>query len=73
MVVDRREMKSLLSRVLRLQAEDLRIARCQRAVMLAGEAPVKLLFPLLTCIFPTVFLVLLGPIAFSLLVGGGLP
>ncbi len=72
-VIQAERLGTPLSRVLRAQAADLRIERCQRAEKLAGEAPVKLLAPLLTCIFPTVFLVLLGPIAFSLLVGGGLP
>lgn len=72
-VIQAERLGTPLARVLRAQAADLRIARCQRAEQLAGEAPVKLLLPLLACIFPTVFLVLLGPIAFSLLVGGGIP
>lgn len=62
-----------LASVLRDQAADLRMARAQLAEKRAGEAPVKLLMPLLACIFPTVFLVLLGPIAFSMLYGGNLP
>src|SRR5690606_10429609 len=63
-------MGSSLGKVLRLQAGPLRAERTQRAEKLAGEAPVKMLFPLIACIFPTVFLVLFGPIAFSLLFGG---
>jgi len=63
-------MGSSLGKVLRLQAGQLRAERTQRAEKLAGEAPVKMLFPLIACIFPTVFLVLFGPIAFSLLFGG---
>ena len=31
------------------------------------EAPVKMLFPLITCIFPTVFMVLFGPIIYQVL------
>jgi tight adherence protein C len=72
-VIQAERLGTPLARVLRAQSADLRIARCQRAEQLAGEAPVKLLMPLLACIFPTVFLVLLGPIAFSLLAGGGVP
>lgn len=72
-VVQADRLGTPLRRVLLAQAVDLRIARCQRAERLAGEAPVKLLMPLLGCIFPTVFLVLLGPIAFSILVGGVAP
>lgn len=62
-----------LRRILASQAEDLRLERARLAEKLAGEAPVKLLAPLLVCIFPTVFLVLFGPIAFSILMGGGMP
>ena len=68
------ELGSPLGPVLRIQAEQLRVKRAQRAEKLAQEAPVKLLFPLIGCIFPTVFLILLGPIAikaFQQFSGGG--
>ena len=41
-----------------------RIDRTQRAEKLANEAPVKLIFPLVACIFPTVFIVLFSPILY---------
>ena len=72
-VIQAERLGTPLRRVLRDQADDLRVARCQKAEQLAGEAPVKLLMPLLGCVFPCVFLVLLGPIAFSILFGGGVP
>lgn len=72
-VIQAERLGTPLRRVLRDQADDLRVARCQRAEQLAGEAPVKLLMPLLGCVFPCVFLVLLGPIAFAILFGGGVP
>jgi len=53
--------------ILRIQAEQMRQRRFQRAEKLANEAPVKLLFPLVTFIFPCVFLVLLGPILLEML------
>ena len=56
--------------VLRIQAEQIRQRRFERAEKLANEAPVKMLFPLLTFIFPAVFLVLLGPIIRRLLEQG---
>ena len=56
--------------VLRVQADQMRTRRFQRAEKLANEAPVKLLFPLVCFIFPCVFLVLLGPIFLELAAKG---
>ena len=58
-------MGTSLGKVLRIQSIQLRIDRTQRAEKLANEAPVKMLFPLIVCIFPTVFLVLFAPIVYS--------
>lgn len=68
-VIQAERLGTPLGRVLRAQAIQLRNGRTQRAEKLAAEAPVKMLLPLLACIFPTVFLVLLGPIAFALIHG----
>lgn len=48
--------------ILRIQADQIRQRRFDRAEKLANEAPVKLLAPLLLFIFPAVFLILLGPV-----------
>jgi len=48
--------------ILRIQSEQLRSRRFDRAERLANEAPVKMLGPLLLCIFPAVLIVLLAPI-----------
>lgn len=56
--------------ILRIQAEQMRTRRFQRAEKMANEAPVKLLFPLVCFIFPSVFLVLLGPIFLHMLKQG---
>ena len=48
--------------ILRIQSEQLRTRRFDRAERLANEAPVKMLGPLLLCIFPAVLIVLLAPI-----------
>jgi tight adherence protein C len=63
------KMGTSLGKVLRIQSTQLRIDRTQRAEKLAGEAPVKMLFPLIACIFPTVFMVLFGPIVFQMFFG----
>lgn len=63
------KMGTSLGKVLRIQSTQMRIDRTQRAEKLAGEAPVKMLFPLVACIFPTVFMVLFGPIVFALMFG----
>ena len=63
------KMGTSLGKVLRIQSTQLRIDRTQRAEKLAGEAPVKMLFPLIACIFPTVFMVLFGPIVFQFMFG----
>lgn len=52
---------------LRIQAEQQRIDRFQRAEKQAMEAPVKLIFPLVAFIFPTTFIVLGFPIVMKLL------
>ena len=48
--------------ILRIQSDQLRQRRFDRAERLANEAPVKMLGPLLLCIFPAVLIVLLAPI-----------
>jgi len=63
-------MGTPLARVLRVIATQMRVERTHRAEKLANEAPVKLLLPLVLCIFPTLFLMLFGPIAYQVLSGG---
>ncbi len=60
-----------LGQVLRVQSEELRERRRQRAEEQALKIPVKIIFPLVFCIFPAVFIVLLAPAIISGLGGLG--
>ena len=56
------ELGVSIGAILRIQSEQLRSRRFDRAEKLANEAPVKMLGPLLLCIFPAIIVILLGPI-----------
>ncbi len=56
-----------LGRVLRLQAEQIRQNRKQRISEKAMKAPIKMLIPMVVFIFPTIFIVLLGPVVINLI------
>jgi tight adherence protein C len=50
-----------IANVLRIQSEEIRRRRRQRAEEAGQKAPIKMLIPMIGCIFPTLFIVLLGP------------
>ena len=65
------ELGTGIGHALRIQADQVRGKRFQRAEKKGNEAPVKLLFPLVAFIFPSVFMVLLGPLLLELWIRGG--
>jgi len=53
--------------VLREQSVQMRLIRRQRAEEKAAKVPVKILFPMMLCIFPTLFIVIIGPGAIQMI------
>lgn len=60
-----------IANVLRIQSEQMRIRRRQRAEELAQKAPLKMLFPMALFIFPSIFVVILGPVIPNIMNGLG--
>jgi tight adherence protein C len=59
-----------IAKVLRIQSDQMRVRRRQRAEEKAHQAPVKMLIPMVFLIFPSIYIILLGP-AFLTITSGG--
>ena len=71
-VIQAEKMGASLASVLRVQAEQRRNERFQRAEKLAMEAPIKLVGPLILFIFPVTFIVLAFPIVMKFMAEGSM-
>ena len=69
-LIQAEQLGSSLGPVLRVQSEQMRIKRFQLAEKLAQQAPIKMLFPLVFFILPSIFMMLFGPILLQYLKGG---
>jgi tight adherence protein C len=70
-IIQAEQLGVSISKVLQVQSEQLRIERRQRAEQQAAKAPIKMLFPLVGCIFPSLFIVILGPAIISIMIALG--
>jgi tight adherence protein C len=66
-IIQAEQLGVSIAKVLRVQADQMRIKRRQRAEELAHQAPIKMLFPMAFLIFPTIYIVLLGPASLILI------
>ena len=60
-VIQSEQFGTGIGRILRIQADEMRRKRRQRAQEKAAQATLKMLLPMVGCIFPTLWIVLLGP------------
>jgi len=66
MLVQTEQFGTSIAKMLRVHSDTLRVQRVQLVEEMAGKTSVKLVFPLVLFIFPSLFLVTLGPAAISM-------
>lgn len=71
-VIQAEQLGVALAQVLRVQADRLRVIRRQKAQEQAMQAPVKMVFPLVFGVLPTLLMIVLGPAGITIIAEGGL-
>ena len=66
-VIQSEQLGVSMSKVLRIQSEQMRIRRRQAAEEAAHKAPIKMIIPMVFLTFPSILIVLLAPAAFSMM------
>jgi tight adherence protein C len=69
-IVQTEQLGVSIAKVLRIQSEQMRRKRRQRAEEKAHQAPIKMLFPMVFLIFPSIYIVLLGPAVLTVMESG---
>ena len=67
MIIQTDRFGTSIARSLRVHSDSLRVERRQRAEEAAAKTTIKLIFPLMFCVFPALFVTLLGPAALHLM------
>jgi tight adherence protein C len=60
-IIQSEQLGSGIGKILRLQSDEIRRRRRQRAQERGARASLKMLLPMIGCIFPTLWVILLGP------------
>ncbi|MDI6854821.1 MAG: type II secretion system F family protein [Deltaproteobacteria bacterium] len=66
LMIQSEKMGTSIANALRTHASFVRVQRAQKAEEIAAKMPVKIIFPTLFCIFPALFVVILGPAGISI-------
>jgi tight adherence protein C len=66
-IITSRKIGSPISEMVSVQSAEIRRRRRQRSEEKAAQASLKMMFPMIGCIFPTLFIVLMGPVALLLM------
>ncbi len=69
-IIQSEQLGVSMARVLRIQADQMRVKRRQTAEEEAHKAPIKMLIPMVFIIFPSILIILLAPAAFQILASG---